>query len=734
MATVFIVRPPRVMILMLIALCAMLRAVPASALTVTIIPRSTEPEPVTTAAFVELTDGEVDIKPGTGAPELLSSRGATPATSSVSRVEVTTGSVRSSAPTTGTTAVKAIARKSVPVKSTRSTPPTTSTTGRPLLAREVHAEGGFFEGSVEFPGAVEFSESNFSKSEPSFFASEPRAKAQHFSGPAQVPSGGAPSGGASGIPSNGWGSGLPSGVIEGPGGGLHGSAKLAGYDQGASGDVGRSTHVVGGHSREDGMLSYEHGLAGGVQLRAQGSLRQTADREIVSDGNQLRFEGQFVEFGRPTDFLIRAGDITPQFSTYSFSKSGDGVLALKNYERKDGVLQMQVFAARTQREKDPGAFLRSSTGLRAARVWKLGNEAAHVGIGASRVGVREDLSTIAPEAAATTLGFPTDSINSLNYFVDTRQGFHMEGELARSNSEQLTGATALTRRGGANRQSMGYTRSGKNITVEHERIEPTFDAIDAGATLDIDRQSVFVTVPLSPKFTVTTFFQRVYNDVVNQLGRTGENKTFNVALVSQPYAGSKNKYLMGLNLGLIGTFSKSFATDVSTDRFDRDYTWSISNTIRRLTASYSLRAADNVDFVSAANSRRPNHSNYQIGYEIPGGRNNYWKLQPFANLGHDHDLNVVANLVDRSNEDSFGFNGSYGPRATFSVHRDERVQRNLSSDRLSLVDSWHGEFNYQLHPKRDIKGQVLYVSQVARDSKQATLDEDKLLFSIFRSW
>lgn len=712
---------------------ALIWATSASAITVTIVPRSTEPTPLTTAGFIELTEGEIDTDAGTGAPTLFSTRGSRSATS-VDAGEITTDSARSSGATTATTDA--------------------------FFPTTFESEPGFFEGSSEFPGSFEFSEDSFGEfgsfgdfgefgdfsgesgdfGGEAFFSSEEGSGVPRFSGPAQIPSGGSPSAGASGIPGTGWGAGLPSGVIEGPGAGLHGSIRYTGYDQNIRGDRTRSTHVLGTHNRQDGMLSYERSLKNGIQMRAQGSYRQTDDLEVVGDGNRLRFEGQFVEFGRPTDFLVRAGDITPQFSSYTFAKSAEGVHGIKNYETKSGVLQLQVFAARTQRERDPGAFLRTARGARVARVWKIGNDAAHVGIGASRVGVREDLGSIAPEAAASQLGFPMDSVSSLNYFVDTRQGFHFEGEIARSQSEQQTGPGNLvapapaTRRGGAHRQSIGYTRSGKNITIEHERIEPTFDAIDAAATLDIDRQSIFVSVPINPKVTVTSFFQRVYNDVINQIGRTGENKTYNVAVSSTPFNDSRSKYLVGLNLGAIGTFSKSEATDASTDRFDRDYTFSIANTIRRLTASYSLRTADNVDFLDVNNTRRPNHSNYQIGYDIIGGNNNYWKVSPFVNIGHDHDVNVAARLIDRSNEASVGFNGNYGSRATFTARRDDRVQRNRTSDRLSLVDAYHAEFNYQLHPTRDIKGQVLYVSQTARDSGQQELNEDKLLVSMFRSW
>ena len=552
--------------------------------------------------------------------------------------------------------------------------------------------------------------------------------------PAQMPSGGAVAGGAPGVPQSGWGSGLPGDTTD-KGPGFTGSTKVQETDWQLKGNTARSTHTPNGSDREDGTLAYDALQQHGIHVRGQISFRRTDDTEVRQDGNPFRLEGQFFELGRAHDFLLRAGDVTPQLTPYSFTKSGTGFWFLKNYEDKNSITQFQTFASQTNREKDPGAFQRETVGARAARIWSLDGGLDHVGLGAQAVRTHDFLESISTTSAAMTNGFPFDKVLSTNAFYDDHRGFHAEGELAHSNAElDMAGGTQTQRQGNAQHESMGYTRSGKNITIEHERIDPTYDAVDASAGLDLDRLGVIGTVPLSPKLTAVASAQRLYNDIRDLTHRTSFVRTYNAGLTSVPFAGSKDRYLGGLNVGLELSFNKNTSSDGTSDRFDRDVTWSVSDHIRRLTASYQLKTSTNTDYIGLANSRTPNHSSYQLSYDIPGGRNNYWKLSPFYNLGHDHDRNVLSGIVDLSNELSLGVNGNYGPRSQFSVRRDERVQRLFAASRMSLATVWTGQWSYQLNPKHDTKAELQYLNNSALDSAMAGLGEQKVLLSLSRGW
>lgn len=536
---------------------------------------------------------------------------------------------------------------------------------------------------------------------------------------------------------SGTGSGVTGfGSLPAPGGAvpkpeLHASLRESVGLPDIAGDRTRATKDPDENHREDIAFSYDAVTRHGVQLRNQIALRTTDDLEVFGTGNQVRFEGSFLEAARPGDFIVRIGDVLPQFSALTLAHNGDGIHAGQEFRRKNGVLSVQAVTARTVREQAPGTFRRNATGLRVANLWNVGKR-GRLGVGGQLVHMKEFESSItgAPAVAA----FPDNDVGSVNVFFDSGSGLVAEAESAGSTADVRDQGVQSHRRGWAKRQSLAYNRNGKSLLVEHERIEPTFDAPDSAASSDIDRQSVAFGLPVGKSLTATGNFTRTLNDLRRLLGRSIDNKTWRLGLQSRPFLQHKNRWLSGLSMGAAGALTRNESSDATTDHLVREYTYSVGEQVGRLTLTYEMRDTSDLDLVTFENGRLPHHSSYQAGYELSGGKRRPWRASPFFNLGHDHDRILANGAIDRGNQLSVGVNGSVGTRTNFTVARDEQISRFVSQSRQSLVKSHRAECAYQLDPKRGTQANLQLLDQENLDTQQAALEERRVLVSLFQRW
>jgi hypothetical protein len=542
----------------------------------------------------------------------------------------------------------------------------------------------------------------------------------------------ATAGEATAAPAGGGQSSLPAlEAATGPGR-VHVSLRPSIYDQGIRGDEARSVRDrLEGYLTES-MISYDGATDGGAKVSGQIASRYTDDHEIYGGGaNKFRLEGQFLEASHEARYLARVGDVVPAFSRYSFQHNGQGVQLSKSFAGRHGGTQVSLIAAQVKREQGPGTYRRLATGVRAAQVFKMGG-GAQATLGGQMVALRDaEGSFTEPPAVAALVN---DAIESVDLTIDQPEGVHVETEWARSNGELSLAGTHTERSGWAHRELVGYARKGKSISFEHERLSSTFDSPESGATPDVDRRGVTLALPLGERVSITGSFARTHNDIASLEGRTVRNETSRAGIATRPFHDSTSRWLKGLTVGTAVQFGRNHSSDGTTERTNREWTHSVGQAIGRLNLSGELRDSDDLDFVSITNNRAPRHWAYQASYEIPGGRNDHWRLRPTLSLGHDRDRNLFLGSLDRASSTSVGLTGNFGPRSTFSLSREDSIQRQAEFMRTAYSPAYRGEWNLQLDAAGNLQTTLQYTNQEYFDSGQLPLEEERIQLALYGRW
>jgi hypothetical protein len=513
--------------------------------------------------------------------------------------------------------------------------------------------------------------------------------------------------------------------------GVHVSVRQSVFDQDIVGDLTRTVRDEGPGYLTESMLSYEERTGSGVALAGQIAMRLTDDREIHGDGNRFRLEGEFFEAGRDGRWSVRVGDVVPTFSKYCLTHNALGVLASRTFEVDGGDVQASVVAAQTQRQSTPSVFQRIATGGRVARRFRHEGGAQSV-VGVQYVDLRDVPSSITEPPVSTA--FPDDEIVTVDALYDEPEGLHLEAEWGYATSRATFAGASARRRGYAYRTAVGYTHKGRSIGVEHERVDPDYDAPHSSASADLDRRAVTLAVPVGERLSIAGTYQVSYNDILFRENRSTRNRTSRIGVESRPFSGAESPLLRGLSLAAAAQFADDRSSDATTRRTGREMTYAIGESVGRLSLAYELKSARELDFVALENGRAPHHSTYQLSYEIPAGDGDRWKLRPTIAVGHDRDRNLVTGVVDRGSTFSAGIGGTDGGRSTFSLARDESVQRQAVAMRTSLSQVHRSDWTYLLEPDGDAQATLSWTRQENRDSAQPRVKDDRLQLALYGRW
>lgn len=497
-----------------------------------------------------------------------------------------------------------------------------------------------------------------------------------------------------------------------------------------SGDESRTFRDAGGGYRSDATVTYDTADATGRRVLGLLAIRATDDREIHADGNKLRLEGQFLELSRDGRYRMRAGDVVPEFSRYSLAHVGQGAMVSRDLSWSGGVGRVSAVHARLERERSPVVFRRWATGARAGHTWNPGGRGT-VTLGGSYVDVRDVEGSIseAPLVAAT----PRDDILEADAVYEHPKGLRAEAEIARSRSTVSLAGASTSRRGRARRELVSYSRPRGSLVLEHERVDPTFDSPASFASVDLDRQAASGFWTMLDQVRLDANWVRVYSDITHSLGRGLESEAVTGVLTVQPFLKVERETLQGLSVSWLSRHAVDGSTDATTDRSTHEDVVTLSHRYRRLGASASCRGAESVDAATAANSRRFRNVTLQASYDLPGAAGR-WRATPFVTFGRDRDRAVVAGVLDRGRSGSVGVDGMIGARHQFRAALYGSLQRLAAPARRSQLDTWQLDWTWRPHERRDLSLTMQCSSQENDDSMLGSVEDDRVLLSLYGRW